>query len=115
MNLFEIEKEYLEKKLNGMDFDTIRKELLDKGLDNQQTTVIIRSIDNKILKGAHRKMGNSKGNEMIYIGLALFMGGLIVTIGTYMGYIDMGDRFLIMYGPIFSGIAIIAMGLTKRK
>ena len=115
MNLFEIEKEYLAKKLDGMSLSEIRENLEKKGLSEEQVSVVIRSIDNKILRGVNNKAGNSFANEFIYIGLALILIGLFITIATYTGFISLGNRTVLMFGPILGGIGIMAMGFSKKK
>ena len=114
MNLNEIEREYFVKKKDGMSFSHIRKDLEDKGLSNEQISVIIRSIDHKIITDEVSKSNKSIGKQMIFMGLVLTSLGLFITIATYSGFIDMGDQYLLSYGPIFGGIGLIAIGLNRR-
>jgi hypothetical protein len=114
MNLFEIEQEYLAKKLDGMSFSDIRKQLVFKGLSDEQIKVVIRSIDNKIIHGAVSKSNKSIANQFIYMGLSVTGLGLLITIGTYTGFISMGNSYLLCYGPILGGLGILAMGFNKR-
>jgi len=43
-------------------------------------------------------------------GAVLTFIGVGITLGTYTGLIDMGDSFLIVYGPFFGGISILFAG-----
>jgi len=114
MNLFEIEEEYLTKKKEGHSFSEIRKELKVKGLTDEQVKVVIRSIDNKIIKEEVNKSNRSTRRQIIFMGLVLTLIGLLITIGTYTGFINIGQSFILSYGPIFGGIGLIGVGLNKR-
>jgi hypothetical protein len=106
---------YLNEKRNGKDFTDIRKELEELSVEESKIRFIIRSIDNVILKEETNKVANIKAREVITIGGILSAVGLFITIGTYSGLIYMGNSFLIAYGPLFTGIAILFVGLNMRK
>lgn len=114
MDLFEIEKEYYTKKIEGQSFSEIRKELEVKGLTKEQIKAVIRSIDNRVISGELSKSNKSAGRQLIYMGLVLTTLGLFITIGTYSGFINMGDSFMLSYGPIFGGVGLIGIGMNKR-
>ena len=107
-----IEHFYNEKK-NGMEFTQIRKLLETKNIEENIIKLIIRDIDNKILAEEKTISHNKKAKEFIYIGSALCAIGLIITIGTYTHMFNMGDSFLLAYGPIFGGVGMILNGFAK--
>lgn len=107
MDINEIEDYYLEQKIQGMDFSQIRKELRQKGLAPAQVNALVRSIDHKILMGAYKKQESSRKIGLMMIGGILAGIGLVVTIGTFTGIIDIGNRFIFSYGPMLSGVALI--------
>ncbi|MDQ3190079.1 MAG: hypothetical protein M3Q58_00640 [Bacteroidota bacterium] len=106
---------FLIEKRNGMDFSEIRKTLESKELEENKIKIIIRSIDNLILKEEKTVSQNKKAKELIYIGLAVTLAGLFVTVGTYTGIINMGNSFLLAYGPVSGGIGILFTGLGKYE
>jgi len=114
-DLDELIKYYLAEKRNGKDFTEIRKELEEKKIKEDTIKLIVRSIDNKIIKEETSKVANLKAKEVIVIGIVLTLIGIFITMGTYSGVIQMGDSFLFAYGPVFGGIAILLIGLNMRR
>lgn len=114
MNLIEIEREYYPRKQQGESYSTIRKELIERGLNEEQIKVVIRSIDNKILQETIAVSNIKKGNQLLIMGLIISSIGFILTIGTYSGWINIGNVYVFAYGPIISGFGFIGIGLNKR-
>ena len=113
MNLFDLEEEFLPKKVAGMSFSEIRKELAVRGVDEEGIRIIIGSIDNKILSGEYSKLSNRQGSELFWMGLVFLVGGIILSIGSYMGWIGMGNYFFVAYGPVLGGASL--MGMSKVR
>jgi hypothetical protein len=114
MNLIEIEREYLVKKHEGQSFSEMRKELESKGLSNEQITVVIRSIDNKLIKREVNEFKSGVATQLILMGFFLLVIGLLVTYGTYSGFINSGQYYYLYYGPIIGGVGLIGIGLAKK-
>ena len=114
-NLNELSDYYFDKKVEGMDFSEIRKELKVKGLDDADIKIVVRDIDNKLLSGIRKKQDRSSTNASMVLGICLVVGGVIVTIGTYTGWINMGDYFILAYGPILGGLSMIAVSKRNRS
>ena len=106
---------FLIEKRKGMGFNEIRKTLEEKKFEDDKIKIIIRNIDNQILREETIKSQNQKAKELIYIGLFITIAGLIVTIGTFTGIINMGNSFLLAYGPILGGLGVLFTGLGKYK
>lgn len=113
-NLFEIEKKYLEKRHQGMEFSEMRKEMLNEGLDPEAVSIVIRSIDNKILNGEKFKVRQSNKSELFYVGLILLGFGVFFTAGTFMGWLGSGGGYILAYGPILGGFGLMTFG-NRRK
>lgn len=100
--------DYYLQKVNDKDFDlyNVRKELEKNNIEDDEIRIIVRLLDNEIqrrlLQGSHL----DKSKEMIGIGAVLTLVGLAITIGTFTGILNMGDSFLIVYGPVVAGISI---------
>jgi hypothetical protein len=107
---------YLEKSLtDDFQIDQIRKELEAKNIEDEEIKVIVRLVDNEMQKKALTKSSNQKSNELVYIGLALTIIGVGITVGTYTGLINTGNSFIIAYGPFFAGVSILLTGLAKSN
>jgi len=114
-NIEKLVEHYLNLKLNGMDFSAIRNELKQEGVDGSDIKTIINSIDDKILHGVKSGKANSVSNLTKFVGILLLVGGLIVTIGTYIGWIDLKGHILFAYGPILGGLTILVSSSKKRS
>jgi len=107
---------YIERSLeDNFEIDQIRKELELKNIDNEEIKVIVRLVDNEVQKRALNRSSNQKFNEMMYIGIVLMVVGVGLTLGTYTGIINMGNSFLIAYGPFFAGASLFITGLVRNN
>lgn len=106
---------FLEKKQEGMDYSEIRSVLRSKGYKEDEMSEIIRSVDKQLLQGVHQKTDRTTQYATLVIGAVLLLFGLIVTIGTYSGMINMKGDFLIAYGPILSGAGMLTYGMRRRS
>ena len=109
--------DYFLAKIHDKDFEIyqVRQELEKHNIDEDEIKVIVRIVDNAHQRLSLTKAGNSKANELIWIGLVITIVSAGVTIGTYLGIINMGNSFLIAYGPFFGGLGILFTGLAKKK
>tara|TARA_R110002049_G_scaffold258761_4_gene434547 strand:- start:2365 stop:2718 length:354 start_codon:yes stop_codon:yes gene_type:complete len=105
---------YLDKKRKGMDFSEIDRELKAKNINQEKITFIVRAIDKEIVKELTTKSNSIKSSEVIYIGYFLLTIGLIFTVGTYSGYINSGNHYLLLYGPILAGVGLIFKGMNMK-
>lgn len=115
MNILKLEEIYLEKKLAGMDFSEIRKELKAKGESDDTIRIVIRSIDRCIIEIEREKTELRRVKERFYIGLCIFGLGLSVSVGSYMGFIEMGDSYVIAYGPVLGGFMMMMLHIGAIK
>lgn len=115
MELDSLSEYYFNKKLKGMDFSEIRRQLKTKGLDDSDIKIVVKTIDNKLLNSIRQKDVKSSVNTTRTIGILLVVGGTIVTIGTYAGWIRLGDYFVFAYGPILGGLAMVAGSKRERS
>lgn len=107
---------YLEKKRAGVDYTSIRQELMDKNLDEFNTSLIIRIIDEIILKEDVEKENNLLQVSKIFVGWLLLIGGGILTVGTYFQLFPFLKGFYILtYGPIIGGYFIIRSAKLSEK
>lgn len=70
-------------------------------------------VDNEIHRRLAGKSKAGKVNATFLVGAVVTLIGLVITIGTYTGLINMGNYFLLAYGPILGGLAIMFGGLKR--
>lgn len=109
--------DYYIEKSQSQDFqiDQIRKELEPNNIPEEDIRAIVKLVDNHILNSAFTKNSKNKSTELIIAGTILALLGVGVTIATYTGLINLGDNFLVVYGPFFGGVSMIFGGLAQRK
>lgn len=103
---------YHQKKIEGMDFSQIRKELAEKNIDDDLIKDIVRAIDNRMLSGEVKKPSKLKARELRLIGWTLMIIGGILTLGIYFNWFDAKGYHFISYGPVIVGYLLI---VTARK
>ena len=114
MNLEELEEHYLEQKFKGKDYSEIHFELKYKGISDEETKALIRAIDDRFLAGKRRPVKEDKQDYRIIGGFGLVILGTVVTVGTYTGFIPLGNVYLFAYGPILGGLAMISASKRSR-
>ncbi|MCU0382828.1 MAG: hypothetical protein MUF68_02065 [Cyclobacteriaceae bacterium] len=105
-------------KIGQKDFDIlqVRKELEKNNIDEEEIKVIVKLVDNEMQRRLIHQENDADNNHVIWVGGILTAIGLFITVGTYIGFIDMGNSFVFAYGPLFTGAAILLGGLAyKRK
>lgn len=99
---------YTEEIASGRkDFGQVRADLKTLGHEDEYIDQVIRYIDNKLIGGDFQKVNKGLNREYFYVGLFLLVAGLISTLGTYFGFIDTGNIFVITYGPIIAGLGLV--------
>lgn len=107
---------YLEKSLDeNFEIDQVRKDLEAANVDEEEIQIIVRLVDNEIQKRVLTKSSDSGFLQLIYIGAVLAIFGAGFTIASYLGLINTGNGFLLVYGPFFGGISILLAGLAGRR
>jgi hypothetical protein len=94
-------------KATGVSSATIYSMLTEKGLDHASAIQIIEST----LPGG--QLSQKEGRNDMIIGGLWIVGGLVLTIGSYMMVSESGGRYLITYGPIIYGIIRFFKGVSK--
>jgi len=101
---------------NGeMQFSDVRKKLEQYDLEEGEVTVVVRQVDNEIQRKALIKSKNESGQSLFLLGLVLCVLGLVTTIGTYTGLIDLGNYYVIAFGPILGGLGLVVKGRVEMK
>ncbi|PWJ33505.1 hypothetical protein [Sediminitomix flava] len=115
MNKSQLVDYYIDKSQHpDFQLNEVRKDLQVKNIPEEDIKVIVRLVDNEVQKRALTQSSSKKGNEIMIAGGVLTFIGAGITIGTYTGIINMGNSFLIVYGPFFTGISMLFTGLAKK-
>lgn len=116
MNRAKIVNHYLEKTVDqNFTILDVRQELEKGGIDEEEIRIIVRLVDNELQRRIVNSAQGDKAVGLVWLGGVLTAVGLIYTIGTYFGLIEMGSYFLLAYGPILGGISILLYGLGRRR
>lgn len=107
---------FIEKlKSSEMDIYHARQEMMKNNIPEDDIKAIMRILDREIIQIEIIKLENKRARDLILIGYVLTGIGLIITIGTFVGFIPMGDSFLLTIGPLAGGLSILFSGLAKRR
>lgn len=109
--------DYFFSKLDDKDFtiSQVRQELENKNWDEEEIKVVVQLVDRELQGRLLAKSENSKSSDLVWIGSILTAIGAGITIGTYIGLINMGDHYLITYGPFLGGVSILFSGLAANR
>ena len=116
MDRAKILEQYL-AKLDDKHFSIfdVRQELEKNKVEEEEIKVIMRLVDNELQRRTFSKSQGEKSKEIMWFGGVIFCLGLAITIGTFTGFIDMGNYFLVAYGPVLGGLSILMYGVGKRR
>lgn len=98
----------------SFEISDVRKDLERNNYPEDEIRVIVRLIDNEMQRRLDADLTNKKARDLTYFGAGVAILGLFITIATYTRLIDMGNRFIISFGPILGGLTIMFMGLARR-
>ncbi len=91
----------------------IKSELFN--FNRTRVNTIVRQVDKQLIKAEELRASYALGKNLFYGGLFLALAGTLLTIGTYTGIINIGNRFLIAYGPIAAGLITAIAGKAKMN
>ena len=101
--------------ISGWPLFKLRKTLEVQNIEKSEIDIIVPFIDRKIIRATQIKAEREKGKNLFYGGLILAGVGLIVTIGTLTGLIDLKRVGIIAYGPIAGGLITSMIGKGKMN
>jgi len=98
-----------------LEFSKLRKTLEAKNIEKSEIDIIVPFINKKILRAVEIKSEREKGKNLFYGGLIITGLGMIITIGTLTGLIDLKGFGIIAYGPIAAGLISMMTGKAKMN
>lgn len=111
----ELIEHYHHEVKNGMSFETVRNQLSQLNFPPKEIKIIIREIDNSLIYNDFKKQDKSSRNEFFWIGIFLTSLGLLITISTFLGVLNLGDQFIVAHGPVIAGIITIIYSKSARR
>ena len=103
---------YSQKRIDGLDFSLMRKEMERKGIDATLISGILRCIDDDEQKELRKTTAKNSSKNLLIGGVITFIFGLFITVFTFLKF-DGG--FILMYGAILSGAGMLLTGIAKYK
>ena len=98
-----------------IEYSDVRRLLERDRHSEEDINIILERIDRDLDRMATKKSEKSKGKQMVFLGLSIMTLGILVTIGTYNGIIDIGNRYIIAYGPTLGGLGLAMVGAVKMN
>lgn len=107
IDIDEIKEYYLEQRVNGMDMSAIRRELRECGWTDEEIKDFVYVLDEEATG-----IMQSEPFQMGYYGYfltawTLLLGGIALTVATYMTSARIGGYAIIAYGPILAGLGML--------
>lgn len=112
----EVVADYCKKIRSGeVAFSDLHSILGKDGHSDEDIEIIIPRIDRDLQRIAANELERTKGKQMVFGGIGLMILGISITITSYLGIIDLGDRFVISYGPMLGGLGLALVGKMKMN
>jgi len=109
-------KNFVEKIASGqMEFSDLRKTLENQGLESDEINIVVGQVDKRAMRASQMKEVNANGKNLFYGGLILAGAGLLLTIGTFTGLIDLKGYGILAYGPIAGGLITAMVGKSQMN
>lgn len=103
-------EELAREKIAGKSYSTIRKELLESGMAEEEISSLIRQVDQKVLSEATTLGDRKRAQQWYRAGFVLALVGLILTIAYNSGNLFENLPALVLYAPFFAGILVMIYG-----
>jgi hypothetical protein len=108
--------EYFFSRLDNPDFDfsQVRAELERNGVEESEIRSIVRLVDDELQRRLLIKSNRDASNTIIWVGGVITSIGVLITALTYTGIIPTGNSFIIAYGPVLGGLALMLGGRIAK-
>jgi hypothetical protein len=102
-------------KLDGKSYSTIRKELSDEGMSEEEIKLLIRRVDERVLHETVNQGRRDKVQQWYRIGLFIALTGLLISIAFNAGILLKGRPAWLAYSPFFIGIVVMIYARTLQR
>jgi hypothetical protein len=103
------------EKMGGKSYSTIRDELKQGGMSDEEISVLLRQVDEKVLKETVKQGGREKIRQWYRIGLFLALIGLILSVAYNAGMLLRSIPAWLAYSPFFAGIVVMIYSRTLQR
>jgi len=103
------------EKLEGKSYSTIREELSEAGMSDEEISKLIRKVDEQVLNEIVRHGGRQKFQQWYRAGLYLALTGLLISIAYNAGILLSTLPAWIAYSPFLVGIIVMIYARTLQR
>ena len=105
------------EKMEGKSYSTIREELSESGMGDEEISRLIRQVDERVLSETVKQGRQDRTQQWYRLGLILAICGLILSLAYNVGLILENLPPLLIYSPFFAGILVMvyARVLQRKK
>ena len=103
------------EKMGGKSYSTIRDELKQGGMSDEEISVLLRQVDEKVLNETVKQGGREKIRQWYRIGLFLALIGLILYVAYNAGMLLRSIPAWLAYSPFFAGIVVMIYSRTLQR
>ncbi len=109
-------EELVREKMAGKSYSTIREELSESGMTEEDIRSLIRQVDERVLSETAIQGHPNRAQQWYRLGLILAVIGLIISIAYNAGIILEMLPAMLIYSPFFVGILVMVYGrFLQRK
>jgi hypothetical protein len=110
----EIVADYCKEIRSGkIAYSALREILESRNFSDDDIKIILYRVDRDLQRLEAIDSERAQGKQMFFSGIVVVILGILLTITTYMGIIDLGDRFIVSYGPVIGGLGVTLIGKLK--
>ena len=108
-------EELAREKMDGKSYSTIREELAESGMSDEEISSLIRQVDEQVLSETVKQGDRHRAQQWYRTGLILAVIGLILSISHNAGIILENLPALLIYSPFFAGILVMIYGRFQQR
>lgn len=109
-------KDLARQKLDGKTYTRIREELKSSGMAKEEIHILLRKVDERVLREAVEEGKRQRKPQWYRWGLILAVAGLVLSIAYNAGLVLRGLPALAVYSPFVAGILLMFYGrMSQRK
>lgn len=103
------------EKMGGKSYSTIRKELAEAGMSDEEISRLIRQVDDRVLSETVLQGSRKKVQHWYRTGLILAIAGLILAIAYNGGILMKELPAWLAYSPFLTGIILMIYARTLQR
>jgi hypothetical protein len=106
---------FSEIEAGRLNVSDIRKEMELQRHDPAEIKLVVRLVDDMVIRAEERRVNRRLGRGMFVGGLVLTLVAVLTTVLTYTGVIQIagGTRYLVMHGLFVMGLSSLGAGWVK--